>query len=62
MSRGNSKRKRPVYVVVKPLGIFDEDGEEVEALIGVRQTRAGAEGLKNATERSIVRKALLVDD
>jgi hypothetical protein len=62
MSAQKARRKRPVYLVVKALGVCGPDGEEMEALLGVRQTAAGAQTLQNKTEGAKVKKAFLTDE
>lgn len=54
-----SNRKRPVYVVVKPTGVII-DGEEAKIILGIRQTSAEAEGLKNQNEGAIIEKQFLM--
>jgi len=61
MSNGNPrKRKRPVYLVVLPTGVFVE-GEEAEIIVGIKQTKVGADDLQKTQEGSKVRKSFLVD-
>jgi hypothetical protein len=54
------KRKRPVYIVVKPTGVI-VDGEEAEILIDVTQTKVAAETSQNKNPGSVIKKAILKD-
>jgi hypothetical protein len=36
-------RKRPVYLVVKPLGVKTDDGKEAVSILSIKQTKAGAD-------------------
>ena len=62
MSKGNTRRrKRPVYLVVLPTGLF-VDGEEAEIIVGIRQTAAGADTLIKNNPGAIRKKSFLVDE
>ena len=53
-------RRRPVYVVIKPTGEMDEDGEEICIYIGVKPTSIEAHALANSVEGAIVKKGDLI--
>lgn len=58
-----SNLKRPVYLVVKPLGFMvkDEEGLEVEAvtILEIKQTRLGADAIQAKNPGSVVRKSFV---
>lgn len=54
-----AKRKRPVYLVVKPTGVYDDDGEEAVILLHIKQTSVEADTIAKKTEGAIVRKGFV---
>ena len=55
-----AKRKRPVYIIVRPTGEEDEDGEEICIFIAVKATSIEAYTLANSIEGAIVKKGDLI--